>query len=159
MDYDYPILALTQWDAAGKVYFDNDEARIVQRVAAARRVVVLVHGIIGDTFGMGARLAPGADDVFLTFDYENLNTSIEQTSAGLKQRLAAAGLNEGHSKNLVVIAHSMGGLVSRWFIERLVGYKIVSRLILCGTPNAGSPWSTAEDWATAMWLRISPILA
>ena len=148
--YDYPVLALAEWDAAGKVHFDNDPARIVERVAAAHRVVVFVHGIIGDTFGMGARLTPGADDAFLTFDYENLNTTIEQTAAGLKQRLAAVGLGEGHGKKLVMIAHSMGGLVSRWFIEQLGGDKIVSLLILCGTPNAGSPWSTAEDWVSGM---------
>ena len=40
----------------------------------------------------------------------------------------------------------MGGLVSRWFIERLEGNKVVEHLIMLGTPNGGSPWSAAEDW-------------
>jgi hypothetical protein len=43
----------------------------------------------------------------------------------------------------------MGGLVSRWFMEKLGGREIVSRVILCGTPNAGSNWSTIEDWLTS----------
>jgi hypothetical protein len=43
----------------------------------------------------------------------------------------------------------MGGLISRWFVEFLGGEKVVSRMILCGTPNAGSPWSSMEDFATA----------
>jgi hypothetical protein len=41
----------------------------------------------------------------------------------------------------------MGGLVSRWFIEREGGNRMVQHLIMLGTPNAGSPWSTVEDLA------------
>jgi hypothetical protein len=40
----------------------------------------------------------------------------------------------------------MGGLVSRWFIEREGGNKVVQHLIMLGTPNAGSPWPVVEDW-------------
>lgn len=147
--YEYPILASATWDAKGKVQFDKDHESVKAKVTAAQRVVIFVHGIIGDTFGMGARLTPGAGDAFLTFDYENLNTTIEENAAGLKRRLAEHGLVEGHGKELIVVAHSMGGLISRWFVEFLGGEKIVSRMILCGTPNAGSPWSNMEDFATA----------
>jgi triacylglycerol esterase/lipase EstA (alpha/beta hydrolase family) len=42
----------------------------------------------------------------------------------------------------------MGGLVSRWFIERESGNKTVQHLIMLGTPNAGSPWSTVQELAT-----------
>ena len=34
----------------------------------------------------------------------------------------------------------MAGLVSRWFIERLQGYRVVNHLVMCGTPNNGSPF-------------------
>jgi hypothetical protein len=34
----------------------------------------------------------------------------------------------------------MGGLVSRWFIEQEGGNKVVDHLVMCGTPNAGSPF-------------------
>jgi hypothetical protein len=98
--YEYPILASAAWDAQGKVHFDKDHESIKALVAAAQRVVVFVHGIIGDTFAMGTRLTPGPHDVFLTFDYENLNTTIEDNAAGLKRRLAEYGLAEGHGKNL-----------------------------------------------------------
>jgi hypothetical protein len=44
----------------------------------------------------------------------------------------------------------MGGLVSRWFIERLEGDRVVRKLVMLGTPNGGSPWPNAVDWATTV---------
>ncbi|HEX5715288.1 MAG TPA: alpha/beta fold hydrolase [Thermoanaerobaculia bacterium] len=146
--YKYPLLTEAAWDAQGKVTYDADIAHIEAKVAKAQRIVVFVHGIIGDTRAMGAHLAPAPGDLYLTFDYENLHTTIEENAEGLKERLAACGLTKGHGKQVVLVAHSMGGLVSRWFMEKLGGREIVSRVILCGTPNAGSNWSTIEDWLT-----------
>jgi pimeloyl-ACP methyl ester carboxylesterase len=86
-------------------------------------------------------------DLVLTFDYENLNTPIEDVARQLKGRLEAVGLGPEHGKELTTVAHSMGGLVSRWFIEREEGNKVVQRLVMCGTPNGGSPWPDVHDWA------------
>ncbi|BAZ11869.1 hypothetical protein NIES4071_36950 [Calothrix sp. NIES-4071] len=44
----------------------------------------------------------------------------------------------------------MGGLISRWFIEQEGGNQIVQHLVMLGTPNAGSPWSTVQNWAFTM---------
>jgi pimeloyl-ACP methyl ester carboxylesterase len=120
--------------------------------------VLFVHGIIGDTRSMvpAVQLARCADaspvaglyDLVLTFDYENLNTTIEENGRGLKKRLEEVGLGAGHGKALDIVAHSMGGLVARWFIEREGGKQVVRRLIMLGTPNAGSPWPRVADWAT-----------
>jgi pimeloyl-ACP methyl ester carboxylesterase len=66
----------------------------------------------------------------------------------LKERLEAVGPGAGHGKTLDIAAHSMGGLVSRWFIEREGGKEIVRRLVMLGTPNGGSPWPRVFDWAT-----------
>jgi pimeloyl-ACP methyl ester carboxylesterase len=121
-------------------------------VAKADRIALFVHGIIGDTREMAASLrqAGAADryDLVLTFDYENLQDPIAETARALKDRLAAVGLGPDHGKSLDVIAHSMGGLVSRWFIEREGGNRLVRRLVMLGTPNGGSPWPRVEDWAT-----------
>ena len=87
-------------------------------------------------------------DLVLTFDYENLQDPIADTARALKDRLAAVGLGPDHGKSLDVIAHSMGGLVSRWFIEREGGNRVVRRLVMLGTPNNGSPWPRVQDWAT-----------
>ena len=99
-------------------------------------------------------------DLVLTFDYENLNTTIEENGRLFKARLEAVGLGSGHGKTLDIAAHSMGGLVSRWFIEREGGNEIVRRLVMLGTPNGGSPWPQVVDWATvALGLGLNHLTA
>jgi pimeloyl-ACP methyl ester carboxylesterase len=159
-NYPYPILAVADVDANENLTSIPDPAQVKERVAQAQRILLFVHGIIGDTQDMAkcvqrARLAEeGATlrsryDLVLTFDYENLNTKIEQNARSLKQRLEAAGLGANHGKTLHLAAHSMGGLVSRWFIEREGGDKVVQKLVMLGTPNGGSPWPNVVDWGTA----------
>jgi hypothetical protein len=44
----------------------------------------------------------------------------------------------------------MGGLVSRCFIEQLGGYQLVDHLVMCGTPNNGSPYGKVDTARTLM---------
>jgi pimeloyl-ACP methyl ester carboxylesterase len=53
-----------------------------------------------------------------------------------------------NGRRVDVLAHSMGGLVGRWWIERAGGDQAVRRLVTCGTPHQGSPWPRVEDLAT-----------
>lgn len=125
------------------------EDDVAGKVAAAQRVLLLVHGIIGDTEGMAAGVREmGLDqqfDLVLTYDYENLSTPIAETARTLKRQLADAGLRAGDDKHLTLLVHSMGGLVSRWFIEREGGKEVVDHLVMCGTPNFGSPFGKVDD--------------
>ncbi|MBI1850304.1 MAG: caspase family protein [Planctomycetes bacterium] len=148
IDFEYPILAAVDVGADGKVQYEHEVTKVRERVAAAERIVLVIHGIIGDTRGMAAMPLDGTADLVLAFDYENLSSPIQTVAASLKERLAAVGLGAGHGKFLQVVAHSMGGLVSRWFVEFLGGNRVVNRVVLCGTPNGGTPWSTVEEWAT-----------
>jgi pimeloyl-ACP methyl ester carboxylesterase len=151
-EYRYPILAVAETDENLKVSYQPDLIEVRERVKKAQRIALFVHGIIADTRDMAASLtrAGVADgyDLVLTFDYENLNDPIGDTARSLKQRLEDAGLGPNHGKALDLFAHSMGGLVSRWFIEREGGHRVVTRLIMLGTPNNGSPWPRVQDWAT-----------
>ena len=128
--------------------FEYHKGMVAEKVAAAQNVLLLVHGIIGDTEGMAAGVkACGLDqkfDLVLTYDYENLSTPIAETAQKLKAQLAAAGLDENDGKRLTLLVHSMGGLVSRWFIERESGNKVVDHLVMCGTPNNGSPFGKVD---------------
>jgi len=161
LPFEYPILAAVKVGADETVQYEGTVEAVKQRVAAAERIVLYIHGIIGDTRSMVGsvrrakvlldgreQLMADAYDLVLAFDYENLNTSIEENGRLLKQRLMAVGLGPNHGKTVHIVAHSMGGLVSRWFIEREGGNQIVQHLIMLGTPNAGSPWSTVQDLVT-----------
>ena len=150
-------LRLVSFDAAGKASYSEDG--VIAAVKGASRVLVTVHGIIGDTAGMceglhAAGLTAGFDCV-LAYDYENLATAIDQTARVLKADLAAKGLTEGDGKQLTIVAHSMGGLVSRWLIEKEGGGTIVDHLVMCGTPNEGSAFgqiATARKVLTALMM-------
>lgn len=158
LPFEYPLIAVAEPDGAGSYRYLKDKDEVRARVAQANNILLYVHGIIGDTRGMAASafataldvqppltLTHSRYDLILTCDYENLSTGIADTARQLKARLAEIGLGAGHGKRLHLAAHSMGGLVSRWFIEREGGKEIVERLVMLGTPNGGSPWPKIED--------------
>ena len=128
---------------------------VADKVAAARNVILLVHGIIGDTEGMaqGLGLARGADgcgldtrfDLVLTYDYENLSGSIQDKAVTLKTRLKTVGLDAHDQQRLTLLTHSMGGLITRWLIEREAGSRFIDHLVMCGTPNQGSPFGKIDS--------------
>jgi len=166
LEFNYPLLAVAQvqqeGEKQGKVTYLHDVAQVKAKVAQAQNIALYVHGIFGDTASMlpsvNTAIASIEDesrpigelyDLVLAFDYENLNTTIDQNARSLKSRLADIGLTEGHDKTLHIVAHSMGGLVSRWFVEREGGNKVVNHLIMLGTPNAGSPWPQVQAGITA----------
>ena len=55
------------------------------------------------------------------------------------KRLAEAIDNWDVEPPITIIAHSMGSLVSRYFVERLGGNRKIGRLIVIGGPHGGSP--------------------
>lgn len=133
-------------------YSDGD---VGEKIRNSKKMVLVIHGIIGNTkslaVNMESFLNAGTYDCILTFDYENLNTSITEIAAELKKRLEQNGITS--AKQLDIIAHSMGGLVSRYMIERLDGDALVRRLFLVGTPNHGSAFGklvTFRKWATGV---------
>ncbi len=135
--------------------FKRHLSGVVEKIAAANKILLAIHGIIGNTDSIvqGLKLAKDADgksvdqkfDLVVTYDYENLNTPIWETAVTLKKQLAAAGISEGDEKRLTLVVHSMGGLVSRWFIEREGGDKVVDHLVMFGTPNGGSPFGMVDS--------------
>lgn len=120
------------------------------------RVLLLVHGMIGDTRHMVEAfkdipaLANHIDYV-LTYDYECLSTSIPDTADALKKVLHEAGYDHPATMpELILLAHSMGGLVSRFLLEKNEGHQFVKRFIQVGSPNDGSPIAKLVDPVTDM---------
>ena len=159
IEHDNSRLALPQFATAEALSVDGYEDReeiLRDQIAKADKILLFVHGILGDTSIMAgsinAKLADGQTigdnyDVVLTFDYENLNTPIAETAEALIKKLANLGLDESHHKQLDIVAHSMGGLVSRWMIEKNPAAPKVNKLVMLGTPNGGSPLSDVKKWA------------
>jgi pimeloyl-ACP methyl ester carboxylesterase len=145
-------------------YLSDNTKKLTDKVVAAEKPIALfIHGIIGDTTTAPAILrrakfpdqteAYGAYDLVLTYDYENLKTPLMDTARDLQKQLAEIGLGPNHGKTLHVYSHSMGGLVSRCFIEMLNGKQVVSHLLQFGTPNGGSPYGNVAQWITPLLSR------
>jgi pimeloyl-ACP methyl ester carboxylesterase len=160
--FEYPILAVAEVTEDGTVIYEKDREKVKELVAQAQRIVLYIHGIIGDTQSMVPSIQQAKVevdgqqrslrelfDLVLTFDYENIQTTIEENARLLGKRLSEVGLGANHGKELHVVAHSMGGLVSRWFIEKEGGDRVVQHLVMLGTPNGGSPWPTVQNWVFA----------
>ncbi|MEL6671903.1 MAG: caspase family protein, partial [Bacteroidota bacterium] len=139
-------------------YKDNGDIQyrvdgLKNRVQTGENLLLLIHGIIGNTQEMAENMGQIMDadgkalatkfDTVLTYDYENLNTPIREIATQLQTALSEAGF-DGSAKKLTIMAHSMGGLVSRWYVERLGGNAVVKKVILAGTPNQGSVFGKIE---------------
>ena len=106
-----------------------------------RPLIILIHGIDSDR-GM---LVPLAD--LLThegnqvgfFSYAG-DQPIDDSAASLAQKLADLRALYP-TLRVQIVAHSMGGLVARDYIEGPAYVGGIDRLIMVGTPNAGSSWS------------------
>lgn len=157
--FEYPILAVAEVTQEGTVIYEKAREKVKAQVAQAQRIVLYIHGIIGDTESMVPSIQQAKVevdgqqhplkelyDLVLTFDYENIQTTIEENARLLGKRLSEVGLGANHGKQLHIVAHSSGGLVSRWFIEKEGGAQVVQHLVMLGTPNGGSPWPTVKDW-------------
>jgi pimeloyl-ACP methyl ester carboxylesterase len=153
----YPLLRVATVGEDGVTrYVERGATHVRECVANAHRILLLVHGFTGDTHNMVASTralyqhAPHLPkyDLLLAFDYESINTRMQDTAVQLRERLEQVGLGAGHGKTLDVVAHSLGAQVCRWFIEREGGNQVVSRLVMMGPPNAGTPLAVLQEWAT-----------
>jgi len=159
-------------DAEGKITHHDDLGSLdiakVMDKPETKRVALFIHGIIGDTYVSPVLLNSAVHpvskkklgehyDLALTFDYENLGTDIPTNAKHLADQLSDIGLklDSPHAgKTFDVYAHSMGGLVSRYYIEQLHGDKLVNNLIQFGTPNNGSPLPSYYSWAVLGITRL-----
>jgi pimeloyl-ACP methyl ester carboxylesterase len=113
----------------------------------SRRTVLLIHGLgsgIAKLRPMQAAFERWGVQV-LTFDFPNdgpIAWSGDRLSAELGK------LVQQYPKvHLVVVAHSMGGLVARYVLETpSKNPGCVTDLFLLGTPNAGSRLAHAQPW-------------
>jgi pimeloyl-ACP methyl ester carboxylesterase len=87
---------------------------------------------------------PDANVILFPYDFRQ---SVEDTAAQLAKKVHTRldGLDdEAKPRRVVVIAHSMGGLVARYWLGPLDGWRCCRALVTLGTPHRGAP--KALDW-------------
>ncbi|NLZ29765.1 MAG: PKD domain-containing protein, partial [Methanomicrobiales archaeon] len=132
-------ISVTAEDKAGATV-TSEEARVW-----VGRPVLLVHGVTGEAENVETRLvykelskeyyveaveySPGPKNAFGSIpNYADcLDSEIDRIKS------------ETGAKKVDIVAHSMGGLISRWRIEKIPsGDADVGKLIMMGTPNHGA---------------------
>jgi pimeloyl-ACP methyl ester carboxylesterase len=89
----------------------------------------------------GVEPDPNADIVVVPYDFRQ---SIA-TAAEYLDRVVGDWRGD---RPVIVVAHSMGGLVARYWISRLGGWQVCDRLLSLGTPFRGAPKALA--WLTGV---------
>ena len=122
------------------------------KIGKAKKVLLVLHGMAGDGLTMFKAMKdnlPEANlqgyDLILVYDYESLNTPLDETSRALKSTLSDFGFGQDE-KRITIVSHSLGGLIARWMIEQEGGSAFVDHCILVGTPNNGSMYGKIDGY-------------
>ena len=112
--------------------------------APCARPTILVHGVLvndGVWFGFRRHLIRAGVRGVYTVNYGPPHADIEHYAAQLAAKISAVRAATG-AERVVLVGHSMGGLVSRAYLRRY-GTANVDRIITIGTPHHGSvlAWS------------------
>ena len=123
--------------------------------------VIFVHGICSDpsTWSAWIDVFDGMEltshravdlrrsDGYGGYRQDSANMKIEDSAQRLKDAIDALG-----APKVNIVAHSMGGVVSRWYIEHMSGGAArVNKLMMMGTPNHGSGARRVWSRAIAFW--------
>ncbi len=123
----WPLMAL-------HAFFNHDP-----RPVPARRPVLLVHGVLvndGVWVGFGRYLRRRGIRPVYTINYGPPLADIEVFAEQLERKIEAICKATG-AERVVLVSHSMGGLVARAYLRRCGGAR-VAKLITLGSPHHGS---------------------
>ena len=114
-------------------------------VDAAETPILLVHGIIDNhaIFTVMERaLRRRGFQTLSAYDYGLLTHSIPRAAVRLGEAIARLSAATGYER-IHVIGHSLGGLIARYYVQRLAGDRHVHTLVTLGTPHQGTQlaWS------------------
>ena len=110
------------------------------------RLMAALGGLPGAVVDDGHpdRRVPDANVVAFPYDFRaSIVDAAERLAAEVTERLSALG-GAGEPGRVIVVAHSMGGLVARYWMGPLGGWRVCRALITLGTPHRGAP--KALNW-------------
>lgn len=142
----YPLGYLRDTVDLEAKHHNLDRLRPVQRglvhndVEAAGTPIVLVHGWVDNrsVFTVLRRhLQRRGFGRVVTMNYSILTNDVPRAAARLGQVVERLCEETGYER-VHVVGHSMGGLVARYYVQRLAGDERVHTLATLGTPHAGT---------------------
>ncbi len=104
-----------------------------------RNPIILIHGL-WNTSDIFSSIALKLDEIGIEYFAPTLNHEFGMTSiVDLANLLNELVLEKyGYEKELDILGFSMGGIIGRYWIQRLNGYKRTRRFITIGSPHKGT---------------------
>jgi pimeloyl-ACP methyl ester carboxylesterase len=109
-------------------------------IEAAGTPIILIHGVVDNrsVFTMLRRgLRRRGFGRIITLNYSPLTEDVRHVAERLEALVEQVCLETGYER-VHVIGHSMGGLVGRYFVQRMGGDSRVHTLVTLGTPHLGT---------------------
>lgn len=119
------------------------------------RPVVLLHGFVDNrsVFVLLRRsLVRHGRHPVESFNYSPLTCDLRAAAQLLGRHIEELCARTGHHE-VDVVGHSLGGLIARYYVQRLGGDARVRTLVMLGTPHAGTnaaPWAGAHPLVRQM---------
>ncbi|MFK0210081.1 esterase/lipase family protein [Streptomyces sp. NPDC090298] len=111
------------------------------------RPVVLLHGLVDNrsVFVLLRRsLTRNGRDCVESLNYSPLTCDLRAAAELLGRRVDEIRARTGHAE-VDVVGHSLGGLIARYYVQRLGGDSRVRTLVMLGTPHAGTTVAPLAD--------------
>lgn len=147
----YPIGMLSEQAGRGLPRHDlagmtpHQRGMVHHDVDAAATPILLVHGIIDNhsifTVLERALRRRGFADIS-SFDYGVLTRDVRRTAEQLAEVIEKLANDSGYER-IHVIGHSLGGLITRYYVQRMGGDARVHTLVTLGTPHQGTTLASA----------------
>jgi triacylglycerol lipase len=128
---------------------------LVSNVRAAGTPILLAHGIIDNhtIFALMRRqLQRRGFSSIHTFSYSPLTLDVRRTAERMGEEIEAVCEASG-SDQIHVIGHSLGGLIARYYIQRLGGHERVHTCVTLGTPHQGTVAARLLPWQLVKQVR------
>jgi triacylglycerol lipase len=128
---------------------------LVSDVRAAGTPILLAHGIIDNhtIFALMRRhLVRRGFSSIHTFSYSPLTLDVRRTAERMGREIEAI-CEESGSDQIHVIGHSLGGLIARYYVQRLGGDERVHTCVTLGTPHQGTVAAKLLPWPLVKQVR------
>jgi triacylglycerol lipase len=113
---------------------------VVGDVEAAGTPILLLHGMVDNRsiFAVLRRsLVRRGFGQVVTVNYSPLTMDVRVAARRLAEKVEEVVANTGY-RRVHVVGHSLGGLVARYYVQRLGGDARVHTLVTLGTPHSGT---------------------
>jgi pimeloyl-ACP methyl ester carboxylesterase len=133
----------------------TQRSRLIHDVWAAGTPIMLVHGIVDNhtVFSLMRRqlLRRGFSRIH-TFSYSPLTLDVRSTAERMGEEIEALCEEYGYER-IHVIGHSLGGLIARYYVQRLGGDERVHTCVTLGTPHQGTMAARLLPWPLVKQVR------